>query len=84
MVAQGARAVGGPGALIPGTSPSTLSAVIAALWLIFGSIFGLVCGLLGIRRNRSAVGCFLLGLVVGPVALIWLLVSQRREQPGFL
>jgi hypothetical protein len=58
--------------------------VIAALWLIFGSIFGLICGLLAVRRNRSAVTWFMLGLMVGPIALIWMLVQRRREQPGFL
>jgi hypothetical protein len=84
MVAQGAPAVGRLGTLRRRTSGLNLSAVLAAIWLIVGSVFGLVCGLLAIRRNRSAVGWFLLGLGVGPIALVWLLVQRRGEQPAFL
>lgn len=49
-----------------------------------GSVFGLITGLLAVRRNRSAVGWFIMGLLVGPIALVWLLVQQRSEEPGFL
>lgn len=84
MVAHGSPSVGRPGALIPSGPASTLTAVIAAIWLIVGSIFGLLCGLLAIRRNRSAVGWFMLGLISGPIALIWLFTRRRAEQPAFL
>lgn len=49
-----------------------------------GAVFGLVCGLLAIRRNRSAVGWFLMGLLVGPIALVWLLAQRRQDEPAFL
>lgn len=84
MVAQRAPWAGRRGPLIPCGAASTLTAVIAAIWLMIGSVFGLVCGLLAIRRNRSAVAWFLLGLIFGPIALIWISVQRRREQPAFL
>lgn len=58
--------------------------MILALWLVFGSAFGLVCGLLAVGRNRSAVGWYFLGLVFGPLALAPLLIRQRRDAPSFL
>ncbi|MGH2796049.1 MAG: hypothetical protein ACRDKG_17295 [Actinomycetota bacterium] len=58
--------------------------MLAAIWLMVGSVFGLITGLLAIRRNRSAAGWFIMGLLVGPIALVWLLVQQRSEEPGFL
>jgi hypothetical protein len=59
-------------------------AVLLAIWLMAGAIFGLVCGLLAIRRNRSAAGWFIMGLLIGPIALVWLLVQRRRDEPAFL
>lgn len=58
--------------------------VILALWLVIGSVFGLACGLLAVGRNRSAVGWFFTGLVIGPIALVSLVIRQRREEPSFL
>ena len=58
--------------------------MIFAIWLVIGSVFGFVCGQLAVGRNRSAVGWYFLGLVVGPIALVWLLVAQRRQEPSFL
>ncbi|MGH2784600.1 MAG: hypothetical protein ACRDJ1_05030 [Actinomycetota bacterium] len=58
--------------------------MLAAIWLMVGSAFGLIAGLLAIRRNRSATGWFLMGLLIGPIALVWLLAQQRSEEPGFL
>ena len=49
-----------------------------------GSVFGLICGLLAIRRNRSAVGWFAMGGLFGPVALVTILVQKRRDEPAFL
>ena len=58
--------------------------MLAAIWLMVGAVFGLICGLLAIRRNRTAVGWFILGLGTGPIALVWLLTQRRREEPAFL
>jgi hypothetical protein len=58
--------------------------VIAAFWLIGGSVFGLACGLLAIQRNRTATGWFGLGLLFGPIALLVLLTRERRPEPSFL
>ena len=49
-----------------------------------GAAFGLACGLMAIRKNRSASGWFLTGLLFGPIALIVLLTREHREQPSFL
>jgi hypothetical protein len=70
--------------LLPRPSAFTLSAVLAAIWLMVGSVFGLVCGLLAIKRNRSAVLWFVLGLIAGPIALLAVLLQQRRDEPAFL
>jgi hypothetical protein len=51
---------------------------------LIGSIFGLVSGLLAIRKNRTGSGWFLLGLIFGPLALIALFTRERREHPAFL
>lgn len=59
-------------------------AVLLAIWLMVGAVFGLVSGLLAIRRNRSAAGWFIMGMAIGPIALVWLLVQRRREAPAFL
>jgi hypothetical protein len=58
--------------------------VLLAIWLMAGAVFGLLCGLLAIRRNRSAVGWFIMGMAIGPIALVWLLVQRRRDEPAFL
>lgn len=58
--------------------------MILALWLVFGSAFGLVCGLLAVVRNRSAVGWYFAGLILGPIALATLLIRERRAEPSFL
>jgi hypothetical protein len=58
--------------------------VLLAIWLMAGAVFGLLCGLLAIRRNRSAVGWFIMGMATGPIALVWLLVQRRRDEPAFL
>jgi hypothetical protein len=58
--------------------------VIFALWLIFGSAFGLACGLRAIPKNRTASGWFMLGLIFGPIALVGLITRDRREHPAFL
>lgn len=49
-----------------------------------GSVFGLICGLLAIKRNRGAVMWFMLGLIFGPIALLWVALQQRRDEPAFL
>ena len=58
--------------------------MIVAIWLVIGSAFGLICGLLAVGRNRSATGWFFVGLLFGPFALVALLLMQRREEPSFL
>jgi len=58
--------------------------VLLAIWLMVGSVFGLACGLLAVRRNRSAVAWFMGGLVAGPLALVGVLVQRRRDEPAFL
>lgn len=59
-------------------------AVPLAIWLMAGAVFGLVCGLLAVRRNHTAVGWFIMGMLVGPIALVWLLAKRRRDEPAFL
>ena len=51
---------------------------------MIGSVFGLITGLRAIRRHRSAVGWFIAGLATGPIALAWVLVARRRDEPAFL
>jgi hypothetical protein len=58
--------------------------MIFALWLMLGAVFGLACGLLAVRKNRTATGWFMLGLILGPIALGVMLTRERREQPAFL
>jgi hypothetical protein len=58
--------------------------MLFAIWLMVGAAFGLACGLMAIRKNRSGTGWFLAGLLTGPVALIALFTRERREQPSFL
>ena len=58
--------------------------MLFAIWLMVGAAFGLLCGLMAIRRNRTGTGWFLLGLVTGPIALIVLMTRDRRERPAFL
>jgi hypothetical protein len=52
--------------------------------MLFGAVFGFVCGWRAIPKNRSAVGWFLAGLISGPIALVALITRDRREQPAFL
>jgi len=49
-----------------------------------GAAFGLPCGLLAIRRNRTASGWFLIGLVLGPIGLALILTRPYRDHPAFL
>lgn len=49
-----------------------------------GAAFGLVCGLMAVKKNRTASGWFLLGLLTGPIALVVLMTRVKREQPAFL
>ena len=58
--------------------------MLFAIWLMVGAAFGLFCGLMGIRKNRSGSGWFMAGLLTGPVALVVLLTRDRREHPAFL
>jgi hypothetical protein len=58
--------------------------VLFAIWLMVGAAFGLVCGLMAVRKNRTASGWFLLGLCTGPIALVVLWTRDRREHPAFL
>lgn len=58
--------------------------MLFAFWMLFGSIFGFVCGWRAIPKNRSATGWFMAGLIMGPIALIALITRERREQPAFL
>jgi hypothetical protein len=58
--------------------------VIFALWLMIGAVFGLACGLIAVRRSRTATGWFLLGLIFGPLALVVLLTLGYRDHPAFL
>jgi len=55
-----------------------------AIWLMAGALFGLACGLLAIRKNRTASGWFMLGLITGPVALAVVLTRPYRDTPSFL
>ena len=75
------RPAGHPAGVNPGWYPS---GVILAYWLIGGAAFGLPCGLIAIRRNRSATLWWIYGLVTGPIALVVLLTRERREEPAFL
>jgi hypothetical protein len=58
--------------------------VLFAIWLMVGAAFGLACGLMAIRKNRSGSGWFLSGLLFGPIALVVLVTRERREHPAFL
>ncbi len=58
--------------------------VLFAIWLMVGAAFGLICGLMAIRLNRTASGWFMLGLLTGPIALVVLLTRDRREHASFL
>ena len=58
--------------------------VLLAIWLMAGSVFGLACGLFAIRKNRSAVTWFILGLLSGPIAVAAILLQGRRQEPEFL
>jgi hypothetical protein len=58
--------------------------VIFAIWLVIGSVFGLISGLLAVGRNRSATGWFFMGLLFGPFAVAGLFLKQRRGEPSFL
>jgi len=58
--------------------------VTFALWLMIGAVFGLVCGLLAVRRNRTATGWFILGLIFGPLALVAMITRGYRDHPAFL
>jgi hypothetical protein len=58
--------------------------VIFAIWLVIGSVFGLICGLLAVGRNRSATGWFFMGLLFGPFAIAALFLKERRGEPSFL
>jgi hypothetical protein len=58
--------------------------VIFAIWLVIGSVFGLICGLLAVGRNRSATGWFFMGLLFGPFAIAALFLRERRGEPSFL
>lgn len=66
------------------SGPVYPAAVPYAIWLMVGGLFGLACGLLAVRRNRSSALWFMLGLASGPIALVALLVMSRRERPAFL
>jgi hypothetical protein len=55
-----------------------------AIWLMTGAAFGLACGLIAIRRNRSGAGWFLIGLVVGPIGLALILTRPYRDSPSLL
>ena len=58
--------------------------MLFAIWLMAGSVFGLLCGLKAIGKNRSATAWFMAGLLTGPIALIVLLTRERHEQQAFL
>jgi drug/metabolite transporter (DMT)-like permease len=58
--------------------------VLYAIWLMIGSAFGLACGFIAIRRNRTGSGWFLTGLVLGPIALAVVLTRSYRDGPAFL
>jgi len=51
---------------------------------MIGAAFGLACGLIAVRRSRTATGWFMLGLIVGPIALAALLTRGYRDHPSFL
>ena len=70
--------------MIPPPRASTLAPVLFAIWLMAGAAFGLACGLLAIRQNRTGSGWFMLGLLTGPIALVVLLTRDRIEHPSFL
>jgi len=54
-----------------------------AIWLMIGAAFGLASGLIAIRRNRTGSGWFLIGLVLGPIALALILTRPYRDSPAF-
>ena len=58
--------------------------MLFGIWLMIGAAFGLACGLFAIRRNRTASGWFLIGLVIGPIALALILTRPYRDSPAFL
>ncbi|MHB8511943.1 MAG: hypothetical protein ACYDCC_07135 [Actinomycetota bacterium] len=51
------------------------------LWMIVGSIFGVVCGIMAIPRNRSCIPWWFLGVLSGPIALGVLLRAGHRSGP---
>lgn len=58
--------------------------MLVGLWLMIGAAFGLATGLIAVRRNRTATGWFMLGLVSGPIALAVVLTRPYRDHPSFL
>ena len=61
-----------------------LRPMLFAIWLMAGSVFGFACGWLAIRKNRSATGWFMMGLLFGPLALVAILTRERQNEPAFL
>lgn len=51
---------------------------------MIGAAFGLATGLIAVRRNRTASGWFMLGLITGPIALALMLTRPYRDHPSFL
>ena len=58
--------------------------MIFAIWLMAGAAFGLACGLLAVRKSRTASGWFVLGLITGPIALAVMFTRPYRDHPSFL
>ncbi|GAC1425560.1 MAG: hypothetical protein NVSMB57_16960 [Actinomycetota bacterium] len=61
-----------------------MCAMLAGLWLIIGSVFGVMCGFMAIPRNRSALPWWALGVLTGPIALGVLKQMGTREGPKAL
>ena len=49
------------------------------VWLIFAVLFAIACMLLAGRYNRSRLGWFLLGFLLGLFGLIFLLCAGRKK-----
>ncbi len=61
-----------------------MRAMLAAIWMIAGSVFGVICGFAAIPRNRSALPWWLLGVLGGPITLAVLIAQGEREGPRAL
>ena len=52
-------------------------------WKLFWSAFAVVCVLAASAKNRSAIGWFFLGVLLGPLALLILVCLPKAAQEPF-